>query len=136
MLKFKSLNQLRESSTISSLPFAGTQIKILVGNEFDSASFSAETSGFEQCGGVYDNIQTGASFHVHCYQTLVGRYVVVQMDATQSQLTVCELEVYQEQGRAMAFSCALQKHHKTFSDTNTGLSKHMMQKRFHLHISD
>ena len=72
--------------------------RLLIGIEFNSASFSAETSGFEQCGGIYDNIQTGASFHVHCYQTLVGRYVVVQMDATQSQLTVCELEVYQEQG--------------------------------------
>ena len=144
-LSLNQYNQIRELSTISSLPFAGTQIKILVGNEFNSASFSAATSGFEQCGGVYDNIQTGASFHVHCYQTLVGRYVVVQMDGAESQLTVCELEVYQEQGRAMTLSCALQTHTKSLI---YNIIKHfqiqilvfqniiMMQKRFHLRISD
>ena len=56
------------------------------------------TSDFTQCGGVYNGIRTGTLFYIHCYQTLVGRYVVVQMDETDAQLTVCELEVYQEQG--------------------------------------
>ena len=88
-------------------------VRVLIGNEFEASGFNAMASNLKQCGRILNNIRNGASFHVHCNQTLVGRYVVVQMDATQSHLTVCELEVYEEQGRVMTFSCALQKHTKS-----------------------
>ena len=76
---------------------ADRSIQVYIGNEFDSTGFDASTAGFKQCGGVY-TVKKGASFYIHCYQTLVGRYVVVQMNALNSHFTVCEVEVYQEQG--------------------------------------
>ena len=76
---------------------ADRSIQVYIGNEFDSTGFDASTAGFKQCGGVY-TVKMGASFYIHCYRTLVGRYVVVQIIALNSHFIVCEVEVYQEQG--------------------------------------
>ena len=68
-----------------------------VGNQFDATGFNASTTKLKKCAGKY-KLKMGASFYIHCYRTLVGRYVVVQMFALNSHFTVCEVEVYQEQG--------------------------------------
>ena len=70
-----------------------------MGATFDAAVFNVLTSGFTQCGGAYDRIRTATRFYIHCYQTIVGRYVVVYIDRINSQLTVCEIEIYQQQGQ-------------------------------------
>ena len=127
LLLFKLLQYLPETSYPRYLLFdLDLDIKILVGTTFDPAGFKALTSDVTQCGGVYDRIRTGTLFYIHCYQTLVGRYVVVQMDETDAQLTVCELEVYQEQGKAVYLLHLIHHQWSYFSDrTRKGLKRLM-----------
>ena len=79
-------------------------MSVLVGKTFDPATFDPSTSGFSQCGGEYDRVRTRTLFHIHCYQTLVGRYVVLQAEGMSTQLSICEVEVYQEQGMTVVYN--------------------------------
>ena len=77
-----------------------------VANVFNGASFYDSQS----CGKGYSHIKTHTLFYVHCYQTLVGRYVIVQMYAGNAALVVCEIEVYQKQGKVQKLSGNMVKH--------------------------
>ena len=79
-------------------PSVGIALRVLVGDMFDAAIFDPLVSGFQQCGGVYDRIRTATLFYIHCYQTLVGRYVILHAAATSTKLTLCEVKVYPEPG--------------------------------------
>ena len=85
----------------STFIFTEENIKVQAGNTFDSATYTPLNSGFEQCVDTVFSAAIGEVLYIHCKTTLFYRYVVVYI-ATDSQmvLTICELEVYQEQGRS------------------------------------
>ena len=102
-------------SLTSSLYNPDINVNILIGRTFEEASFNPLKTTFNQCGGAYDQILSGTLFYIHCFQTLVGRYIVVHMDALATALKICEIEVYQDQGRN-AFFCG----HNTIRNTSKG----------------
>ena len=75
---------------------------ILAGVNFDEMTFNPVTSDFARCGDPTSIVGRGEFLYIHCFITLVVRYVAVYMDATDI-LQICEFEVYQEQGKKSTY---------------------------------
>ena len=78
-------------------------VAIQVGKNFDEMTFNVATSGFDRCGDLTSIVGRGEFLYIHCFATLVARYVAVYMDAIDI-LQICEFEVYQEQGKESTYS--------------------------------
>ena len=70
-------------------------VSVRVGDTFNETSFNPET--FSECAYEAQPFGEGEMRYLHCGTTLIGRYVTVYLKHT-GILTVCEVEVYSEQG--------------------------------------
>ena len=71
---------------------------MLVGDTFDAATFDPLTSGYEPCVTRAVSMVESEVMYLQCERTLVGRYILIFRQQV-TNLRVCEVEVYAEQGK-------------------------------------
>ena len=81
--------------------FTESSISVAAGDVFDPAVYQPWTPGWENCSETIFSVDIGEVLYIHCTTTLFHQYVVVYIAVDAPMvLTVCELEVYQEQGNS------------------------------------